>query len=238
LQAIARLTGGMYFDAPVGPELPDTLKAAFSACKQRVVKLPAKPKPGKLRTTSAAGVQPAIFNAETGERVGNFDNANTQMTLPAGIYEVKFGPASWKGIEVRPDETTTISPGVLKLEPSAGVKVLDSETGERHASLDRANSSVTLVPGVYDLQFAKTEWRFVKVDGGKTLILKPAQVKIDSGVKWKKARVTTQDGKEVFRFDAVTWNAVLPPGDYIVEVDDNKIPFPATEGEVLDIKPQ
>jgi hypothetical protein len=96
---------------------------------------------------------------------------------------------------------------------------------------------VTLMPGVYDLKFGKTVWRFVKVDGGKTLILKPAQVKIDSGMKWKKARVT-EDGKEVFRFDAVTWRAVLPPGEYVVEIDDNNIPFPATEGEVLDIKAQ
>ena len=53
LQAIARATGGTYFDAPVGPELPDTLKQALNACAQRVVTLPAKPKPGKLRTTSA-----------------------------------------------------------------------------------------------------------------------------------------------------------------------------------------
>jgi hypothetical protein len=30
----------------------------------------------------------------------------------------------------------------------------------------------------------------------------------------------------------------LPPGDYIVEVDGNKFPFPATEGEVLELKPQ
>ena len=33
LQAIARATGGTYFDAPVGPELPDTLKSALNACK-------------------------------------------------------------------------------------------------------------------------------------------------------------------------------------------------------------
>jgi hypothetical protein len=50
--------------------------------------------------------------------------------------------------------------------------------------------------------------------------------------------VTTQDGTEVFRFDAVTSRAALPPGDYIVEVDGNKIPFAATEGEVLEVKPQ
>ena len=58
------------------------------------------------------------------------------------------------------------------------------------------------------------------------------------GLKWKTARITTQDGTEVFRFDAVTSRAALPPGDYIVEVDGNKIPFPATEGEVFEVKPQ
>src|SRR5215208_4391197 len=44
LQAIARATGGSYFDAPLGPELPDTLKAALNACKARVVTLPPNPK--------------------------------------------------------------------------------------------------------------------------------------------------------------------------------------------------
>ena len=96
---------------------------------------------------------------------------------------------------------------------------------------------VTLMPGVYDLRFRKAVWRFVKVDGGKTTTLKPAAVILARGLKWGKA-VTTQDGTEVFRFDAVTSRAALPPGDYIVEVDGNKFPFPATEGEVLEVKPQ
>jgi hypothetical protein len=30
----------------------------------------------------------------------------------------------------------------------------------------------------------------------------------------------------------------LPPGDYAVEIDGNKLPFPATKGEVLEVKPQ
>jgi hypothetical protein len=94
------------------------------------------------------------------------------------------------------------------------------------------------MPGVYDLRFRKAEWRFVKVDGGKTTTLKPVAVILGDGLKWQKARVTMQDGTEVFRFDAVTSKAALPPGDYIVEVDGNKFPFPATEGEVFEIKPQ
>ena len=119
LQAIARATGGSYFDAPVGPELPDTLKSAFNACKTRVVTLPPKPQPGKLRTTSATWLTShAVLNAETGQKVGSFDSSNMQLTLPAGIYEVKFGPGSWKGIEVRPGETTTIDSATVVCTPA------------------------------------------------------------------------------------------------------------------------
>jgi len=242
LQAIARATGGTYFDAPVGPELPDTLKQALNACKQRVVTLPPRPQPGKLRTTSAV-YSHDIINSETGQKVSYFDRVRTQVDLPAGIYEVKFGPASWKGIEVRSGETTTIAPAELRVQagnPSVHVnaRVVDSETGERHGTFDPVTSRVTLMPGVYDLQFRTAVWRFVKVDGGKITTLRPAAVILAEGLKWKAARITTQDGTEVFRFDAVTSRAALPPGDYIVDVDGNKIPFPATEGEVLEIKPQ
>ena len=116
--------------------------------------------------------------------------------------------------------------------------VVDSETGEKHGTFDNVSTSVTLMPGVYDLRFRKAEWRFIKVDGGKTTTLRPAAVILAPGLKWKEARITTQDGTEVFRFDAVTSRAALPPGDYIVEVDGNKFPFPATEGEVFEVKPQ
>ena len=47
-----------------------------------------------------------------------------------------------------------------------------------------------------------------------------------------------QDGKQVADFHAMRTQAALPPGDYIVEVDGNKFPFPATEGEVFEVKPE
>ncbi|MEO8486645.1 MAG: VWA domain-containing protein [Betaproteobacteria bacterium] len=239
LQAIARLTGGTYFDAPVGPELPDTLKSALNACKKRVVTLPSKPQPGKLRTTSA--IYPhEILNAETGANVATFDRMRTQVDLPAGIYEVKFGPGSWKGIEVRSGETTTITPGELHVEANVFVNadVVDSETGEKHGTFNNVVTRLTLMPGVYDLRFRNAQWRYVKVDGGKPTVLRPAAVILADGLKWKSARVTTSVGTEVFRFDAVTWKAALPPGDYIVEIDGNTFPFPATEGEEFVVKPQ
>jgi hypothetical protein len=240
LQNIARATGGSYFDAPVGPELPDALKNAFEACKQRVVKLPSKPQPGKLRTTSAV-YSHDIISAETGQKVSYFDRMRAEVELPAGIYEVKFGTGSWKGIEVRSGETTTIAPGELRIQSAADsvlihATVVDSETGEKHGTFDPMASKVTLMPGVYDVQLSKAVWRYIKVDGNKTTTLRPAAV-ILSGVKLQGARITGQDGTEVFRFDAVTSRAALPPGDYIVEVDGNKLPFPASEGEVLEVKP-
>lgn len=241
LQAIARATGGSYFDAPVGPELPDTLNSALNACKQTVVKLPPKPKPGKLRTTSATWLAShAVLNAETGQNVGAFNSVRMELTLPAGIYEVKFGPASWKGIEVRPGETTTIAPGMLKVEARVSVHaaVLDSETGEKHGSFDNVSTSVTLMPGVYDLRFGQTDWRFIKIDGGKTTTLRPAAVILNPAVNRGGARVTTPEGKVVARFDMVTSKVALPPGDYIVEVDGSKLPFAAAEGGVLEVKPQ
>jgi hypothetical protein len=244
LQAIARMTGGTYFDAPVGPELPDTLRQALTACKKQAATLPPKPLPGKLRATSATWLTShAVLNAETGQQVGALNSSQRELTLPAGIYEVKFGPASWKGIEVRPGETTTIDPGVLKVEVGAAsvhvhADVVDSETGEKHGTFDSVSTSVTVMPGVYDLRFRAAVWRFIKVDGGKTITLRPAAVILASGVKLQGARITTRDGTEVFRFDAVTSRAALPPGDYIVEVGGNKLPFPAAEGEVLEVKPQ
>jgi hypothetical protein len=70
-------------------------------------------------------------------------------------------------------------------------------------------------------------------------VVAAARVNLDRRIKWKKrARIVTKNGDEVFRFDAVTYRAALPPGDYIIEIDDNRIPFNATEGQVLDVNPQ
>jgi hypothetical protein len=239
LQAIARATGGSYFDAPVGPELPDTLKQALDACKTRVVTLPPNPKPGKLRTTSAVYPLPVI-ESESGKAAGKLDRVTLEVTLPVGTYEVQFGRSRWKGIEIRSNETTTIDPAELRIENRvAGVRIVDSETGDEHGRIDAANAAVTLMPGLYDLHFGKVTWPFVKVDGGKTLTLRAAMVKLARGIKWqKRARVVTKDGVEAFRFDAVSYQAALPPGEYVVEIDDRKIPFYAAEGDVLDVTQQ
>ena len=54
LQAIAQRPAEPISTRRSGPEgAPDALKTALNVCAQRVATLPPKPKPGKLRTTSA-----------------------------------------------------------------------------------------------------------------------------------------------------------------------------------------
>jgi hypothetical protein len=237
LQSVARATGGAYFDAPVGPELPNTLKSAFSACKQTVT-APKRAGPGTLRSTSAVYPLP-VFNSETGERVGTLTRTTLEAKLPAGIYEVQFGSSRWKGIEIKAGEITTINPGEVALNPTTGAEIVDSETGESSGRFDAANARVTVMPGLYDLKFRRISWRYIKIDGGKITELKLATIRLQDGLKWKKtARIVTQDGTEVFRFDAVTYRAVLPPGEYVVEIDDAKYPFKAEESSVFEVKTQ
>jgi len=99
---------------------------------------------------------------------------------------------------VRSGETTTITSGCVA-DVAEHTNVVDPETGEKHGTYDNLSSSVVLMPGVYDLRFAKTEWRYIKVDGGKTTRVTPAQVILTSGLKWKSAWV-----------DDVGWNGSIP----------------------------
>jgi hypothetical protein len=234
LQCAAKATGGTYFDAPVGPELPETLIAALSACKTELA-LPKKKGPGTLRTSAASGVL-EVRNSETGEVVGDFDAANWTLKLPAGIYEVSFGPAVWKGIEVKAEEETLIEPGVLRLEDAVwcygGCEVIDSETGDSFAVLDPRGYEVAVPPGVYDIRFGPIAWRYIKVDGGAKTVMTPAVIK---GAP-EGAMVKDAAGTEVVSFNAVYRNTVLPPGDYVLVVDGQEFPMSLAAGQVLEVQ--
>jgi hypothetical protein len=145
---------------------------------------------------------------------------------------------AWKGIEVRAGETTTISPAVLKVAKSLSANLVDTETGERHAQFDAVSSSAVVMPGMYDLVFRNDlRWPFHKLDGGKTLTLNPIEIRMARGAKWGTARIL-RDGKPVASFDAVTSSYVLPPGDYVVEVDGKPHPFSGQKGgEVFEVAP-
>ena len=238
LKAIASGSGGAYFDAPAGTELPETLKAALNACPQKAtVKQPGS-KPGKLRTSEAGWLHShPVVDSQTGKVVATLDSMKKEIPLPAGTYEVGFGAASWKGIEVRAGETTTISPAMLKVSRNVSAALVDTETGETHAKLDRVSATAVVIPGIYDLVFGGgMRWPYIKLDGGKTVTLDPVEIRLAADSKWNSARILHED-RQVAAFDRMTWSYRLPPGEYTVEVDGKRHRKAVAAGETFEVKP-
>ena len=229
LEGIARASGGRYFDAPDGAALAATLKSAFAACRQKPATVPTGKEPGKLRTTGAQWLsRHPVVDSQTGKEVGQLDSARLEIPLPPGVYDVRFGPNAWKGIEVRSKGVTTISPATLELTKNVSARLVDTETGAVHASLDAVSAKAVVMPGVYDLVFANDlRWPYLKLDGGKSLKLDPVEVRVNR--PWKSARVL-MDGRPVAQFDAVTSRVRLPPGEYVVEIDGKPFSFSAPRG--------
>jgi len=239
LEGVARATGGKYFDAPDGALLAGTLRSALNACKEKVQ--PRANKPGKLRTTASEWLKAhEILNAETGQKVGALSHTQREMALPAGIYEVRFGAASWKGIEVRDGETTTIAPGTIRvkgLSMLSSMYVFDTETGVQHASLNANNTSAVLLPGIYDVGAKQgARWRFVKVDSDAIVELQPAVVRAGRSLGQKDKVRVLLDGKQVESLNSAKQKVSLPPGDYVIEVNGEKTPFAAAAGDEFVVK--
>jgi hypothetical protein len=240
LESVAAATGGRYFDAPAGNELPQTLKAALGACKQ-ALKGEKRDKAGILRTAAAQWLsRHAVINAETGQQVGSLDTTQHQIELPAGIYEVKFGPSSWKSIEVRSGETTTIAPAVLKMARNVEADLVDTETGVVHGQLNSAMPSVTVMPGLYDLRFkvqGAIVWPHVKLDGGTTVTLDPVTIRVSGGLGYNDTAIIYREGKVVEKLNFAKSSVRLPPGEYVLDLNGEKHPLSGPKGgEMLELK--
>jgi hypothetical protein len=235
LKCIARATGGQYFDAPTGPELGEAVKSAASACKT-AIKVEKK-KPGYLQVAHPDLAGHEVINSTTGETVGTIDVGMPKLELPAGIYTVRFGPAQWKGIEVEGGETTLIEPGNLLVENASlnGHEVRDSETGELHATVGAGKTNVTLMPGVYDVQFGSIVWPFVKIDGGAEVTLRPGFIQGQNVGLAGSYVVRTADGTEAGAINSMNRALALPPGEYVIDIDGTAQPLSLAEGQQVDI---
>ena len=237
LKTITRATGGTYFDAPAGTELPETLKAALNACPQKaVVKQPAN-KPGKLRASEIGWLRSyPVSDSVTGKLVATLDSGKKEIPLPPGTYEVSFGPASWKGLEVRAGETTTFSPATLTVSKNISAALVDNETGETHAQLDPMSNTAVVMPGTYDLVFygGSMRWPYIRLEGGKTVKLDPVEIRMKSGTKYSSARIL-HEGRQIAAFDAVSWAYRFPPGEYTVEIDGKSHKRIVAPGETFEV---
>lgn len=223
LQCIASVARGNYYDANSASELSSALSKAADAAPKKRQAVITTAKPGKLKMKISGHFSHVVLNA-AGETMGNL-TAYGDMSLPAGIYSVKFGNGLWSGIEVKPGETTEIKPGYLEVNPIGGafVDILEPETGEKVDELFGTKPRATLIPGHFDVKFGEVLWpNGVDVKSGETAVLKAGVINI------KSSRVFYFDVNDPENRKVVTGAApsssrfALPPGKYVLDLDKDK----------------
>jgi len=244
LQCIASVARGIYVGADNTAELAAALGRTTEAVPVRktsqVILANAK---GKIRIEGAPPAYHEVIDAATGKQV---DKINTgypkEVELPAGIYNVKFVNGPWMGVEVKAGATTTLKPGLLKIEGRDvwGNKLLDPETqevvGETQAGYDR----VALLPTRVLVTFGsrgKAHWpEPVEIKEGATTTLRPGRIQVHGGNASFKAIVKGADGSIADELSWAVKRIALPPGTYTLELDGRQIRVELSQGQDVEIK--
>lgn len=234
LECVAKATGGTYFDAPNAELLAAVIaKAAVQTATTVVAE---KAGQGFLNVKGAELHGHDVADAATGKVVANIGALKSTVPLPSGIYNVKFGNAWWKSVEVKAGQTTVLEPAVLTVKGATqrGHKILDAETGEQHGEVSASDTNATLMPGTYDVLFEKLVWPGVKLDSGKPVELRPAIVTV-LGLSVNDVWILTADGRQAGAVSALASTIALPAGSYAIKAGTASKTFTVAEGEALTI---
>lgn len=178
----------------------------------------------------------AVVDPETGTQVEKATDSHNDFPMLAGIYDVKFGNAIWRGVEIKEGETTTLNPGRLAMDNPYFNAVLDPETGEKLDKLTDSRNDIPLPPGTYDLQFGDAIWRSIEIASGKTTTINPGHIKME-GAYFNKI-IDAKTGKKVDKLTDSRADIVLPPGDYKIAFGKNLfIEVTLDEGSIANINP-
>jgi Mg-chelatase subunit ChlD len=245
LQCIARMARGTYTDASSAADLGASLSkvavappppAAKPARESKTSITIVTPKPGALRISKADWRGHKVTEAESGKEVASMNNSRWHVELPAGLYNVSFGPTLWKSVEVKSGEITTLDPGVLEVRYAdrRGHKVLDWETGREVGSVNNIGSALTVVPSTYTVTFGKTEWKEIEVKPGERKVLNPAVIDV-RGISRSGHNVYAEDGTLVGAVVMSASSMPVPPGKYTIDVGGRKVPLDLVEGQRMEI---
>ncbi len=230
LTCLAQATGGAYFDAAGVDGLAKALGEASVRGGEPV--RPMGSEPGNLEIKHADPRGHEVRDAASGAEVGEISSFKSFIKVPPGVYNVAFGNGVWRGVEVRPKGTTTLTPAVLSIEGASprGHKVLDSETGIELDQLSSFQSTRPFLPGLYDVTFDGAMWPHVRLDGGVTTTLRPGILEV-SGAAGGGHPIYDVTGKKVGQVSSFGSRIPLPPGRYTVELAGRRVPFTLTEGQ-------
>jgi len=242
LQCVAKVARGTYSDASGAADLGARLGALAAAKpvpppppQKKTTITVTKPKPGRLQIKNPDFRGHKVTEAETGKQVGSFWNM-TFMELPAGIYNVAFGPTLWRSVEVRAGETTVLEPGTLEMQnPSgAGHKVLDWETEAEIGVISSFASRMSVIPSTFTVVFGNARWANIEVKAGEHKILNPAVISVPDA-SGAGHNVHAEDGTLVGRVSSFVSRLPVPPGKYTIEIAGQKLPLDLAEGQTMEI---
>jgi VWA domain-containing protein len=238
LQCVARVARGTYVDASGAGDLGTKL-GELAAAKQppasRTEITITRPRPGRLQVKNPDFRGHRVTEAETGKAFGTFANM-TFMELPAGIYNVAFGPMVWRSVEVRPNETTVLDPGVIEVQNAApsGHKVLDWETGIEVGNVSSSVTRLSVLPSSFTVMFGNARWDNIEIKGGEHKVLNPAVIVVN-GASGAGHNVYAEDGTRVGNVSSFSHIMPVPPGKYAIEIDSQRIPLDLAEGQRMEI---
>ena len=176
-----------------------------------------------------------MTEAESGKAFGTFHNM-TFMDLPAGIYNVAFGPTVWRSVEIRPGETTTLDPGVLEVHDGSptGHRVLDWETGVEVGQVSGSIPRLSVLPSTFTVMFGNARWDNIDVKAGEHKVLNPAVIVVN-GASGAGHSVRAEDGTVVGNISSFVSRMPVPPGKYTIEIEGQKVALDLAEGQTMEI---
>lgn len=242
LQCIASVARGRYFDAQDARGLTTVLsqatvtKAATTNTETRVTVKANTPSRIHIKNTWA-GASHVVTVADDGRQVADINGAVGYAQVPPGIYNVQFANGAWRGVEVKPGETTVLEIGLLQIEGGAGdlggYTLVDPETEEVLVKSTMI-STIPLMPSRVVIMSGSLAWPGIEIAAGRTTVLRPSRIKV-SGAKAGEYRVTTSDGRVVGNVSRL-FNLPLPPGAYVVEIEDQRLTVELRESQTHEIK--
>jgi hypothetical protein len=237
LQCVARMARGTYSDATGAADLGAKLGEVAASKPAPVTKITltiATPKPGKLQIKNADSHK--VTEAETGKEVASMSMSRWSVDLPAGLYNVTFGPTVWRSVEVKAGETTVLDPATIEVlnAAAAGHTVLDWETGVEFGKISPFKRRLTVLPSTFTVTFGGTEWRQIEVKAGENKVLNPAVIVV-KGASGRGHKVHTENGTLVATISSLVSVLPVPPGKYTFEAGDKKVPLDLAEGQRMEI---
>jgi hypothetical protein len=250
LQCIARVARGTYSDATGAADLGASLgKVAAAKPEPKPAPKPpqakppqskttitvTRPKPGRLQIKNPDFRGHRVTEAETGKDFGVFSNM-TFMDLPAGIYNVAFGPTVWRSVEVRAGETTVLEPGTIEVRNASGAghKVLDWETGIEVGNVSSFVRRLSVMPSTFTVMFGDAKWENIEIKAGENRVLNPAVIVVN-GASGAGHNVYAEDGTRVGNVSSFAHRMPVPPGKYMIEIEKQKIALDLQEGQQMEI---